>query len=350
MTRLGIIFGGQSGEHEVSLMSATSVINAVDKNKYEITMIGITKEGKWLLYDGPTDLIQKGEWKNYAELKLLSDPEKYELTVLGSTKSLKDRVDVIFPVLHGPMGEDGTIQGLFEMIGIPYVGCKVLGSSMAMDKIASKQIFQSEGLPICKYVHFNKEEIGDNVEGVCTVVEEAFPYPVFVKPANMGSSVGISKAKDREGLKEALKEAAKYDRRIVVEEGVDCREIETGVIGNNVSFAAAVGEIIPSKEFYDYEAKYFDGGKSRMVVPAEIPREVADEIRLLALKAYKALDCQGCSRVDFFLERGTNKIYLNELNTLPGFTNFSMFPALWKEAGLPYSELIDRMIGYALEK
>lgn len=350
MTRLGIIFGGQSGEHEISLMSATSVINAVDKNKYDITMIGITKEGKWLLYDGPTDLIENGEWRNYAELRLLSDPEKYELTVLGSTKSLKDRVDVIFPVLHGPMGEDGTIQGLFELMGIPYVGCKVLGSSLAMDKIASKQIFRNENLPICKYVHFNKEEIGDDLDGVCGRSEEALGYPVFVKPANMGSSVGISKAKNREDLKEALKEAIKYDRRIVVEEGLDCREIETGVIGNTVAFAATVGEIIPSKEFYDYEAKYFDGGKSKMVVPAEIPREVADQVRELALKAYKALDCQGCSRVDFFLERETNKIYLNELNTMPGFTSFSMFPALWKEAGLAYDELIDRMIGYALEK
>ena len=350
MTKLGIIFGGQSGEHEISLMSATSVIHAADKSKYQIVAVGITKEGKWLLYDGPVDMIETGEWEDYAKLKLLSDPEAYDLTVLGSTRSLKDLVDVVFPVLHGPMGEDGTVQGLLELLGVPYVGCGVLGSSLAMDKIASKKIFEREGLPVCKYVAFTRDEVSDDLTKCCEKTEAAFPYPVFVKPANMGSSVGVSKAEDRQALKEAIREAAVYDRRIVIEESINCREVETGIIGNAVPLAAAVGEIIPSKEFYDYEAKYGDGGKSQILVPAPITSEQAKEIKDIAIRAYKALDCRGFSRVDFFLEKNTGKIYLNEINTLPGFTRFSMFPTLWKQAGLEYAELIDRLVGYAMEK
>lgn len=350
MIKLGIIFGGQSGEHDVSLMSASSIIHAINREKYEVIMIGITREGEWLLYDGPIDMIESGDWEDYAKLRLLADSEKYDLTILSSKLSLKDKVDIVFPVLHGPMGEDGTIQGLLEMMGVPYVGCGVLASSMAMDKGISKKIFEAEDLPICQYSLFMKEKIQDNLMVVIHEIEEIYNYPVFVKPANMGSSVGISKAKDQESLKEALSVAIQHDRRVIVEEYISCREVETAVIGNAVPVAAAVGEIIPSKEFYDYEAKYCDDGASEMIIPAQIPQDIAAEIKKIAIKAYQALDCRGCSRVDFFLEKETNRIFINEINTMPGFTKYSMFPALWKEAGLNYQDLIDRLVGYALEK
>lgn len=351
MTRLGIIFGGRSGEHEISLMSATSVINAIDKEKYQLVLIGITKNGKWLLYDGPVEKIEDGGWQEIAEKALLNDPEKYGITILGAGgKSLKDIVDFALPILHGPFGEDGTIQGVFEMADIPYAGCGVLGSAAAMDKALAKEIFAKEGLPICRHMVVLKEEINENLEALMKRVKQYLPYPIFVKPANMGSSVGISKVHDEKELEEALEEAIKYDRRIVLEEGLDCREIETGVIGNYLPKAAAVGEILPSEEFYSYHAKYFDGGQSRICIPADISREISEEIRRIAVEAYSLLDCSGFARVDFFLEQGTDKIYLNEINTIPGFTKFSMFPSLWAEAGVSYSELIEKIIEFGFER
>jgi len=351
MIRLGIIFGGRSGEHEISLMSATSVINAIDKEKFIPVLIGITKEGNWLLYDGPVDKIEDGSWQQIAEAALKADPGKYSLTVLGSgRKSLKDWIDFALPILHGPYGEDGTIQGLFEMADIPYGGCGVLGSAAAMDKTLAKEVFAKKSLPICRHLNLFKEEALENMDRVIDRVEKFLPYPIFVKPANMGSSVGISKAKNTEELKAAIKEAIKYDRRLVLEEGLDCREIETGVLGNYAPKAAAVGEILPSDEFYSYTAKYFDGGQSKMCIPADIPAEVAEEIKSIAVEAYKLLDCAGFARVDFFLEKGTNKIYLNEINTIPGFTKYSMFPLLWAEVGVPYPELIERIIELGFQR
>ena len=351
MIRLGILFGGRSGEHEISLMSATSVIKAIDTEKFIPVLIGITKKGNWLLYDGPIEKIEDGSWQEMAEAALAANPKKYAITILGAGgKSLKDYIDFALPILHGPYGEDGTIQGLFEMADIPYGGCGVLGSAAAMDKTLAKEIFAKEDLPICRHLNLLKEEVEEDFPRVINRVEKFLPYPVFVKPANMGSSVGISKAGNTEELKAAIKEAIKYDRRLVLEEGLDCREIETGVLGNYKPAAAAVGEILPSAEFYSYEAKYFDGGQSKMCIPADIPNEIAEEIKGIALEAYKLLDCCGFARVDFFVERGTNKIYINEINTIPGFTKFSMFPLLWAEAGVSYPELIERIIKLGFER
>ncbi|HYE68707.1 MAG TPA: D-alanine--D-alanine ligase family protein, partial [Anaerovoracaceae bacterium] len=265
-------------------------------------------------------------------------------------KSLKDWIDFALPILHGPYGEDGTIQGLFEMADIPYGGCGVLGSAAAMDKTLAKEVFAKESLPICRHLNLFKEEFLENMDRVIDRIEKFLPYPIFVKPANMGSSVGITKAKNTEELKAAIKEAIKYDRRLVLEEGLDCREIETGVLGNYAPAAGAVGEILPSDEFYSYKAKYFDGGQSKMCIPADIPSEIAEELKAIAVEAYKLLDCAGFARVDFFLEKGTNKIYINEINTIPGFTKFSMFPLLWAEVGVPYPELIERIIKLGFER
>ena len=345
MVRLGIIFGGRSGEHDVSLMSATSVIKAIDTEKFQVVKIGITREGKWLLYDGPVEKIEDGSWQVQAEAALAHNPDRYSITILGSGgKSLKDIIDFALPILHGPYGEDGTIQGLFEMVDIPYGGCGVLGSATAMDKALAKEIFAKGNIPICRHLVVLKEEIEADLNYITDKVENYLPYPIFVKPANMGSSVGISKARNTKELKEALEEAAKYDRRLVLEEGLNCRELETGILGNYKPKSAVVGEILPSAEFYNYQAKYFDGGKSRLCIPAEVPEEMAKEIRNIAVKAYELLDCAGFARVDFFLDKDTNKIYLNEINTIPGFTKFSMFPLLWKEAGVPYSELIEKIV------
>ncbi len=351
MTKLGILFGGRSGEHEISLLSAASVIRAVDKTRYEVVMIGITKEGNWLLYDGTTEKIEDGTWQQEAEKALASDPEKYRFSLMGTDKhSLKSLIDFALPILHGPHGEDGTIQGLFEMIDIPYGGCGVTGSALAMDKILAKAVFAQAGLPQGAYTVAYSEELEANKDSVIQRIEDAVPYPVFVKPSNMGSSVGITKAKDRESLIEALQIAAEFDRRILIEQGIDCRELETGVLGNYQAQASSVGEIIPSAEFYDYKAKYFDGGKSRLCIPADIPEETAAQLRRVAVTAYQMLDCAGFARVDFFMEKGTGKIFINEINTIPGFTKFSMFPLLWAHAGIPYPEVIERIIELGYER
>jgi len=252
--------------------------------------------------------------------------------------------------LHGPFGEDGTIQGLFEMADIPYGGCGVLGSSVAMDKAFAKEIFAKANIPICKHIVIFKEEIDADLDGTIEKIENQLPYPIFVKPANMGSSVGITKARNKDELITALHEAIKYDRRLVLEEGLNCRELETAVLGNYNAKAAVAGEILPSAEFYNYTAKYFDGGQSKLCIPAEIVLEISEEIREIAVKAYKLIDCAGYARIDFFLEKETNKIYLNEINTIPGFTKYSMFPLLWAEAGIPYPKLIERIIELGIER
>lgn len=339
MKKIGIIFGGRSSEHIISLMSAASVIKALDSEKYEKVYIGITKSGDWKLYDGPAEDIENGAWEAKASP--------------FNPGSMKEIIDFAFPVLHGPYGEDGTIQGLFEMLDIPYAGCGVLASALAMDKPAAKEIFTYHGLPVCRFLPVMAEELKSDEESLIRKIEKEFDgkYPLFVKPGNMGSSVGIDKVKSREALLPALIEAARYDRRILIEEGIDGRELETGILGNNEPEAAVVGEIIPSAEFYSYAAKYFDGGKSKMIVPAAgVPQEIANQIREIAVKAYKALDCAGFARVDFFLEKGTNKVYLSEINTIPGFTKVSMFPLLWQKAGLTYPEILERIIEFGYER
>lgn len=341
---VAVIFGGKSGEHEVSLMSATNVINAMDKDKYNIYMIGITKEGRWMKYDGPVEKITDGSWESlastgYDTVDLLFSP------ILGDKKS---PIDVIFPVLHGPNGEDGTVQGLFELLSIPYVGCKVLGSALGMDKDYSKRLFKSIGLPIGEYEVVYKYDIKRDLQKVISIIEEKFKYPVFIKPANMGSSVGITKAHNTSELVDALTLASQYDTKIVVEEFINAREIECAVLGNEEPIVSGVGEIIPSHEFYDYVAKYFDGDNSRVLIPAPIDEDKAEEIREYAIAAYKALGCSGLSRADFFLEKTTGKVYINELNTMPGFTRISMYPKLFDYSGLSYSKLIDRLIELAL--
>lgn len=345
---VAVLFGGKSGEHEVSLMSATNVIRAMDKAKYNIYMIGITKQGKWMAYEGDVDKIIDGTWEKEAEK--LERKETIDLLFSEFFKGdSRSRMDVVFPVLHGPNGEDGTIQGLLELLDVPYVGCGVTTSALGMDKAFSKQLFHAAGLPVCNYDVIMKTDILKDINGTVGRIEAKFSYPVFVKPVNMGSSVGISKAHDREELVAALREASKYDRKVLIEEFINCREIECSVLGNNEPMVSGVGEIIPSHEFYDYEAKYFDDGKSILIIPAKLEEEKLAEIRSIAQKAYTVLDCCGMSRVDFFLEKGTDKVYLNEINTIPGFTKISMYPKLWDAAGISYGELIDRLIDLSLE-
>lgn len=346
---VAVVFGGKSGEHEVSLMSATNVIKAMDKDKYNIYMIGITKNGRWMVYKGDTGGITDGSWERAAAA--LERDETVDLLFSGIFRGGQaSKIDVVFPVLHGPNGEDGTIQGLFEMLDVPYVGCGVLSSALGMDKALSKQLFRTAGLPVGHYEVVLKADMEKDMEGVAAALETDFGYPVFIKPANMGSSVGISKAHDREELMAGLREAAKYDRKLLVEEYISCRELECSVLGNDEPVASGVGEILPSHEFYDYEAKYFDGGKSVLIIPAELDEKKTREIRSIAKKAYKALDCCGMARVDFFMEKATGKVYLNEINTIPGFTKISMYPKLWEAAGMSYGQLIDRLIGLAVER
>lgn len=346
--RIGIIFGGRSGEHDVSLLSAASVIRAIDKEKFDLFYIGITRQGKWLAvpqvfgrdvdgdHDITADIIENGSWEKAGEDFNPGDLKKY--------------VDFALPVMHGPYCEDGRIQGLFEMLDIPYGGCGVLASAVAMDKAVSKELFESAGLPICAYELITADEAKHDNDKAVERVEENIGYPCFVKPANMGSSVGISKASDREQLKAAIELALKYDKRIVVEEFIDCRELETAVLGNESPEAAAVGEILPSAEFYDYNAKYCDGGASKLCIPADISEEMTAQIRRMAVKAYTVIDGEGFARVDFFIDRRTGKLYINEINTIPGFTKYSMFPLLWDAAGVKYGETIERIIELGYER
>lgn len=332
-------------------MSASSVIRAVDREKYQVVLIGITRRGQWLLYDGPVEHIEDGSWQARAEQALAADPGKYGLSIIGNGEnSLKQRIDFALPILHGPFGEDGAIQGLFEMLDIPYGGCGVTGSALAMDKILAKTVFAQGGLPQGPYVSVFAEELTRSPGQLIAEIEAALPYPMFVKPANLGSSVGITKAKDREGLRAALSEAARYDRRILVEKSICCRELEIAILGNYDAEVSGVGEIIPSAEFYDYHAKYFDGGKSKLCIPADIPKETERQVKEIAFKAYRLLDLSGFARADFFVEKETGNVYLNEINTIPGFTKFSMFPLLWKQAGLSYPELIERIIKLGYER
>jgi len=351
MIKIGVLFGGRSGEHKISLMSAASVINAIDKSKYEVVKIGITREGDWYLFDGPVELIENGRWEQEAKEALAKDFEKYKIEILGSGgNSLKQLIDFALPILHGPNGEDGTIQGLFEMINIPYGGSGVTGAALTMDKILAKAVCGKAGLPQAPYAALTKPDFDERETEVLAEIKGKLRYPMFVKPSNMGSSVGISKVRTEEELKQAIENAAKYDHRILVEEGIDCRELETAVLGNHSPIVSCVGEIIPSSEFYDYKAKYFDGGESKLCIPADISPGKAQEVRDIAVKAYGLLDCSGYARVDFLMEKGTGRVLLSEINTIPGFTKFSMFPLLWDQEGIAYPDLIERIVELGYER
>ena len=346
-----MIFGGRSGEHEVSLASARSIMAAIDREAYDVVPLGITHAGQWLTSGDPMARLGAGRSAAHDTEPAIAAPASpgREL-VPGATGEAFPPLDVIFPVLHGPYGEDGTVQGLFELAGVPYVGCGVLASALAMDKIASKELFAAHGLPVTAGRAVKRKAWQADPEAVLNGLEAALGYPMFVKPANLGSSIGVSKAQDRESLRAALDEAARYDRRLLVEAAVpNAREIECSVLGNDDPIASAPGEVVASNEFYDYAAKYIDG-KSQLLIPAPIPTETAARVRELAVRAFLAIDGAGLARVDFLLNGVTDELYLNEINTMPGFTEISMYPKLWEASGIPYSELIDRLIELALER
>lgn len=343
---LCVIFGGESPEHDISQKSVTSVINNLSKEKYDIYKIGITRDGKWFLYTGEIDKIEPGEWENDKEhltpAFISPDSTQHGIVVMGE-KCEVIHIDVIFPVLHGEYGEDGTIQGLFELSHIPYVGMGVLSSANGMDKTYSKLVFDAAGIPQAAWVVVCS---GDNFEERADEIEEKLGYPCFVKPARLGSSVGVCKARNRDQLIMALISAEKYDRRILVEEFIDGHEVECAVLGNFDAKASTVGEIKPTVDYYDFDAKYNDNS-TVLVIPAELPQDTIEKIREYAVTAFKALDGQGLSRVDFFVKHSDGSIVLNELNTLPGFTNISMYPKLWNAVGIGYEELLDTLIELA---
>ena len=365
--RVGILFGGRSGEHEVSLLSAASILQAIDRKRFDVTPIGITKQGRWLaaadahgLLEGDKSAARRplraGDPEATPGAKLLHEGIPTLLAPLPGPQGPEGKaIDVIFPVLHGTFGEDGTIQGLFELAGIAYVGSGVLGSAAGMDKDVMKRLFAQAGLPIVRHVTLLRADWEKSPRKSIAQVEAALQYPVFVKPANLGSSVGISKAHNRRELGPALTLAARYDRKLIVEQGVGgakskARELEVAVLGNDSPQASVVGEIIPGKEFYDYEAKYLAEG-SVPVIPAKLTRSEARQIREMAVAAFRACDLSGLARVDFLMEpEGKRRIFLNEVNTLPGFTQISMYPKLWEATGIKYRDLITRLIELALER
>jgi D-alanine-D-alanine ligase len=362
--RVGVIFGGRSGEHEVSLRSGQSVIEAIDHEKYEVIPLAITKTGQWLspaaamdlLPRATTGLLSRGMGENREALTIVGDPSHSGLVAVGSEGERPVAalpVDVVFPVMHGTYGEDGTIQGLLEMANVPYVGCGVLASSCGMDKVAMKMLFREAGLPICKHLWFLRSEWERERAAVLRRVARELGFPCFVKPANLGSSVGVSKATDRRTLADAVDLAARYDRKIIVEEGLDAREIECAVIGNDEPEASQPGEyIVHDKQgaFLDYTEKYSNTGHVEFVVPAPIPKSVAARIRRMSVTAFKAIDGTGLARVDFFLRRDTGELLINELNTSPGLTEVSGYPKLWAASGLSFQQVIDRLIQLALER
>lgn len=349
--KIGVLFGGRSAEHEVSLVSAASIINALDKTKYDILPIGISKEGRWISAVNALQLLKDHSGlENFPEHVLLPDPRKQALVnISGAFPKNAEKVDVIFPVIHGTFGEDGTIQGLFELADIPYVGAGVLGSAVGMDKVIAKQLLQHANIPVTKGIWFLYSDFVKRQKHYLLDVEKKIKYPCFVKPPNQGSSVGISKAHNKQELIAAIHLAGEYDRKILIEKAVrKPREIELSVMGNDAPIASLPGEIVPSNEFYDYDAKYVDG-KSVAKIPATLPSQVIKKLQTCALKAYSVLECSGMARVDFLLQQN-GKIFLNEINTIPGFTSISMYPKLWEASGVPYTELLDRLIVYAIER
>jgi D-alanine-D-alanine ligase len=349
--RVAVLFGGKSGEHEVSLVSAQSVMAAIDRTKCEVYPIGISKSGHWITAGDPMRVLVEGPGVPGGESApgtSLALAGRRDL-VPGMQQTRFPDVDVVFPVLHGTFGEDGTVQGLLEMADLAYVGAGVLGSALGLDKAAMKDIFRAHGLPIVDHLVVMRHTWRSSKIETIARIEGRFAYPVFVKPANLGSSVGISKAHDRAELDAALDEAARFDRKIVVEEAVNAREIECSVLGNDEPTASVIGEVVPCHEFYDYSAKYVDQG-SELHIPADLPEATTRLVQELAIRAFLALDCAGMARADFFVSRDTGNVYINELNTIPGFTSISMYPKLWEASGLPYPKLLDRLIALAVER
>ena len=361
--RVGLIFGGRSGEHEVSIRSASSVIEAINPRKYDVLPIAITKEGKWLSPNAAAELLTEsarsflsaGAIKTSSDVAILGDPSQRGLVSLdvNGRPLPPEHIDVVLPVLHGPFGEDGTIQGLLEMAHVPYVGCGVLASSCGMDKVAMKSLFKEAGLPICKYIWFLRSQWKHNREDVLRKISREIGFPCFVKPANLGSSVGVSKAIDKKSLVQSVILAARYDRKVIVEEGLDAREIECAAIGNDEAEASLPGEYVVHDEaarFLDYTEKYTSTGHVDFVVPAPISKSMTAKIQRLAVRAFRSIDGAGLARVDFFLKRDTKELLVNELNTMPGLTEVSGYPKMWAASGLSFPHLLDRLIELAFER
>ena len=350
---VALLFGGKSGEHEVSLQSASSILSAINRAKYKVIPIGITKEGSWRanpgFLEGELSGILNQGVPVFLPAESTSSGQLIQFEASESRRKQRISVDVVFPVLHGPFGEDGTIQGLLELANVPYVGAGVLGSAVAMDKDVMKRLFQQEGLPTAPFIAYPWEDWINRSQELKQEVADKLGYPCFVKPANMGSSIGISKVEGVQGLSEALALASEFDEKVIVEKALDTREIECSVLGNNNPQTSLPGEIIPRQGFYDYRAKYL-GDSTELVVPASLRQDQVEKIQELAVRSFRALECRGMARIDFFLERGTEDIYVNEINTIPGFTPISMYPKLWHASGLAYSDLIDRLIQLALER
>lgn len=360
--RVGIVYGGKSGEHDVSLQTALAVTRAIDYAKYEIVPFYITTEGEWRRgerLNGPVEQVEllrlspalpgeSGAQSNGKKSVAALQPLFGALQPVGGGQG-SEALEVVFPLLHGTYGEDGTIQGLLEMASVPYVGAGVLASAVGMDKVMMKKVFAQEGLPQCVFRHFTRAQWEKDRAYFLMEIEVSVGYPCFVKPANLGSSVGITKAKTREELVDAVELAFRFDRKVIVEEHIDGREIEVSVLGNEEPQASVPGEVVSCNEFYDYRAKYLDG-KSAMIIPAELPDGKAEEIREWAIRAFQAIDGSGLSRVDFFLRKSDGAVFINEINTMPGFTPYSMYPLLWQESGKPYAELLDDLIRLALER
>ena len=339
---VAVLFGGRSGEHEVSLMSARSVLSVLDPAKYEVTQFGITQEGTWLTGEDVIGKFEQGKRNGLEHFVLSPDP--------SHARQQSSHIDVFFPVLHGTFGEDGTIQGLFEMADVAYVGAGVVGSAVGMDKSIFRDVMVANNIPVVDTRLILRAEVESDMLSVIERAETIGEYPLFTKPANLGSSVGVTKCNNRSDLQEGLMEAASFDRRVLIQKGItNAREIEVSVLGNDEPVASICGEVLPSREFYSYESKYIDG-TSGLVIPAHLPEKVSECIREYAVRAYKAIDCAGMARVDFFVENDTNRIYLNELNSIPGFTKISMYPKLWEASGLPYPNLVDRLIELAMER
>ncbi|MBI2605020.1 MAG: D-alanine--D-alanine ligase [Deltaproteobacteria bacterium] len=358
--RVALIFGGKSGEHEVSIVSAMSIYKALDKNKYDVTLVAIDKSGRWVLPDSKALLSQPANVRDLRiasksqAVSLISYPSEMNLIPIEKNKPHPEgglKFDVILPILHGTHGEDGTVQGLFELADIPYVGSGVLGSALCMDKDSAKRVMRDAGIPVVPFMAVRRREFSSNKKKIADEAIGKFGLPFFVKPSNMGSSVGVHKAKTAADVIPLLEDAFRYDTKILVERAVSARELEVAVLGNHDPEASVVGEIIPRHEFYSYEAKYIDENGADLKIPAEnLPRGTEESARELAVRAFRELDCAGMARADFFLDKKTGELFLNELNTIPGFTSISMYPKLWEASGIPYPELLDRLIELALER
>ncbi len=352
---VAVLFGGRSAEHAVSLVSAAAVMGAMDRDKYNVIPVGITREGRWLAGGDPLQALRSGDIPGdccYAAL--ITDPSNPGIILLDKKGQARASrfipLKAVFPVLHGPYGEDGCIQGLLELAGLPYVGAGVLASAAAMDKVVMKTLFRQNGLPVGDFINFSARQWQNKKEDFCIKVEKELGYPCFIKPANMGSSIGVSKASDRDALCYAVAEALRYDRKVLVEAFIPGREVECSVLGNeDDAIASPPGEIIPSNDFYDYQAKYHDQ-RSRLLIPAPLPLLTQQRLQQYAVQAFHAVDCSGMGRIDFFYQEETDHIIVNEINTIPGFTNISMYPKLWEAGGILFSSLVDRLLGIAFQR